>query len=425
MPVFTYKARDKAGQRQEGTVDANDRMAATRQVERLGLVPISIVTGGVAPAPTPAASAASQKAAKAKAKAGFKFSFSRRKRMKTSEVLTFSTELSDLLASGMTLGVALTTLANRKTGGPSDDIIRDLRDQIVQGVSLSDALAKNPDSFSALYVSMIRVGEASGALSEVMTRLTEHYERIQDLKEKVVMALVYPVIVLVMGFATMIFSMVYVIPKFSSIFEELGHATLPLPTRMLIGLSTGLLHYGWLIVGLMVGGFIMFNRYIRTEKGRQRWHRMQLKTPFIRGIVASSTYANFARTLSTLLTNGVPVLQALGIVENTIGNVIIAGEIRKARDRVTDGTTISGPLAAGKIFPPLMTDMLAIGEQTGDMAGALKHIARRYENELSRNVKIFTTALEPILIILVAVLVGFVAVSIVMAVFNMTNGLGV
>ena len=420
MPAFTYKAKDKSGQRVEGVVEANDRPGATRQVEKMGLVPIAITAGGTAPTPAPAA--AGPKPAKA---GGFKLSFGKRRSMKTREVLTFSTELSDLLASGMTLGVALSTLANRKTGSAADDITRDLRDQIVQGVSLSDALAKHPASFSSLYVSMIRVGEASGALSEVMLRLVEHYERIQDLKEKVVMALVYPVIVLVMGFATMIFSMVYVIPKFSAIFEELGNATLPLPTRMLIALSGGLLHYGWLIIGATVAGVIALNRAIKTEKGRQRWHRLQLKTPFIRGIVASSTYANFARTLSTLLTNGVPVLQALGIVENTIGNVIIAGEIHKARDRVTDGTTISGPLAAGKVFPPLMTDMLAIGEQTGDMAGALKHIARRYENELSRNVKVFTTALEPILIVLVAVLVGFVAVSIVMAVFNMTNGLGV
>lgn len=420
MPTFTYKAKDKSGQRVEGVVEANDRLAATRQVEKLGLVPIAITAGGTVAAPASGAGAS-----KAGGPSRFKLTFSRRRRMKTREVLTFSTELSDLLASGMTLGVALTTLSNRKTGSAADDITRELRDQIVQGVSLSEALARQPESFSALYVSMIRVGEASGALAEVMTRLVEHYERIQDLKEKVVMALVYPIIVLVMGFATMIFSMVYVIPKFSAIFEELGNATLPLPTRMLIALSGGLLHYGWLMIGLIVGGVIALNRAIRTEKGRQRWHRLQLKTPFIRGIIASSTYANFARTLSTLLTNGVPVLQALGIVENTIGNVIIANEIRKARDRVTDGTTISGPLASGKVFPPLMTDMLAIGEQTGDMAGALKHIARRYENELSRNVKVFTTALEPILIVLVAVLVGFVAVSIVMAVFNMTNGLGV
>ncbi len=421
MPIFTYKARDKAGQRVEGTVEANDRLAATRQVEKLGLIPIAIQAGPAAAAP-----AAGRGLARPAQPGGARFTFGRGPRhMKTREVLTFSTELSDLLASGMTLGHALSTLAGRKTGSATDEITRELRDQIIQGVSLSDALAKQPASFSPLYVSMIRVGEASGALSEVMTRLVEHYERIQDLKEKVVTALVYPVIVLVMGFATMIFSMVYVIPKFSAIFEELGNAALPLPTRMLIALSGGLLRYGWLMIGVLVGGGILLNRAVKHGKARERWHRIQLKTPFLRGIVASSTYANFARTLSTLLTNGVPVLQALGIVESTIGNVIIAEEIRKARDRVTDGTTISGPLAAGKVFPPLMTDMLAIGEQTGDMAGALKHIARRYESELSRNVKVFTTALEPILIVVVAILVGFVAVSIVMAVFNMTNGLGV
>ncbi len=419
MATFNYKAKDKAGQRVEGSVEANTRLLALRQIEKLGLVPVSLTAGSEATSPAP------EKKNKTPAKLGkFSLFFNRPPKMKTRDVLIFSTELSDLLASGMNLGQALTTLANRKTGTASDDIIRDIRDQIIQGTPLSDSMAKHPTSFPSLYVSMVKVGEASGALSEVMTRLVEHYERLQDLKEKVVMALVYPAIVLFMGFATMIFSMVFVIPKFSSIFLELG-STLPLPTRMLIGMSDWLLKFGWLaMAGLIVGG-IFLNRALQTPTGKQRWHRMQLKTPFIKGIVASSTYANFARTLSTLLNNGVPALQALTIVEQTIGNVVIAAEIRNARDRVTDGTTISGPLAAGKVFPPLMTDMLAIGEQTGDMASALKHIAHRYENELNRNVKLFTTALEPILIVVVALLVGFIAVSIVMAVFNVTNGLGV
>jgi type II secretory pathway component PulF len=416
MANFKYSAKDKAGKRVEGTIEANDRLTALRQVEKLGLIPVFITTGSAAAAPV--AGSRSKPAPK------LSFSFNKTPKMKTRDVLTFSTELSDLLASGMNLGQALTTLANRKTGNDSDIIIRDIRDQIIQGTPLSDSMAKHPKSFPSLYVSMVKVGEASGALSEVMTRLVEHYERLQDLKEKVVMALVYPAIVLFMGFATMIFSMVFVIPKFSSIFLELG-STLPLPTRMLIGMSEWLLKYGWLALAGLVGCGILLNRALQTPTGKQRWHRMQLKTPFIKGIVASSTYANFARTLATLLNNGVPALQALTIVENTIGNVVIAAEIRNAKERVTDGTTISGPLAAGKVFPPLMTDMLAIGEQTGDMAGALKHIAHRYENELNRNVKLFTTALEPILIVVVALLVGFIAVSIVMAVFNVTNGLGV
>lgn len=413
MATFTYTAKDRSGQRVEGTLDAADRLTAMRHVEKLGYTPISIA----------AAEAGAIKAVKAD-KPAAKFSLFRRKKMKTHEVLTFSTELSDLLAAGMTLGNALTTLGARTTGSGADEVIRDLRDQIIQGSNLSDAMARHPTAFTPLYVSMIRVGEASGSLSEIMTRLVEHYERIQELKEKVVMALVYPAIVLFMGIATMVFSMVFVIPKFSAIFTELG-STLPLPTRMLIAMSQGMLKYGWLVIGAMMAIFVATGRYIGTPEGRRRWHLVQLKMPMIRQIVAASTYSNFARTLSTLLTNGVPVLQALTIVEQTVGNVVIAGEIRNARDRVTDGTSISGPLAAGKVFPPLMIDMLAIGEQTGDMAGALKHIARRYESELSRHVKIFTTALEPILIVLVAVLVGFVAVSIVMAVFNITSGLGV
>jgi len=152
---------------------------------------------------------------------------------------------------------------------------------------------------------------------------------------------------------------------------------------------------------------------------------MQLRTPLIRGIIASGVYSNFARTLGTLLSNGVPIVQALAIVETTVGNAIIADEIHKARERVTDGTTISRPLAAGGAFPTAMIDMLQVGEQTGDMANALDHIARRYENELNRNIKIFTTALEPIMIVLVAVAVGFVAVSILMAVFSLTSGMDV
>ena len=344
--------------------------------------------------------------------------------MNMRDVLVFTTELSDLLASGMTLGNALNCLANRKTGKARDQIIAELRDEIIRGASLSDALAKHPKTFSRLYVSMMRAGEASGAMAEVLHRLVVHYERMQSTKEDVVAALVYPVIVMVMGIATLIFAMIYVVPKFKDVFEQMGE-TLPLPTRMLIGMSGWLAHYGWaLLVGLVIA-VSLANRGINTQRGRLWWDGLKLKVPLIRGIVASAIYANFARTLGTLLSNGVPILRALGIVEETVGNVAVGAELLRARDRVTDGTTISGPLASSGVFPPMMTDMLAIGEQTGDMSGALEHIGRRYENELDRNLKIFTMALEPILIVLVAIMVGFVAISILMAVFNLTSGLDV
>jgi len=410
MPAFAYTARTRSGEKIDGVVDASDRRAAVAAIESRGQIPISMSDKAVA-------SPSERKA--------IHFSWGgRRDRMGTKDVLIFTTELSDLLASGMTLGNALNSLARRRTGRTGDSIIAALRDGIVQGAGLSDALARHPRTFPHLYVNMIRAGEASGALDEVLRRLVAHFERIQDTKEKVVMALVYPMIVMVLGAATLIFSMLYVVPKFKTIFENMGQA-LPLPTRILIGSSTWLAKYGWIaLIGMGIAG-VLINRAIQTERGRLAWDGFLLKIPLVRGILASGIYANFARTLGTLLANGVPVLQALGIVEKTVGNTVIGAEIHKARDRVTDGTSISGPLAAGKVLPEIMTDMLAVGEQTGDMPGALSHIARRYENELDRNVKIFTTALEPILIVVVAVMVGFVAISILMAVFNLTSGLNV
>jgi type II secretory pathway component PulF len=271
---------------------------------------------------------------------------------------------------------------------------------------------------------MVRAGEASGQLSEALERLNRHYERVLEAREKVVMAMTYPAIVLTVGAVTMVFTMMFVVPRFSTIFAELG-STLPLPTLILIRSSEFLLKWGWLLALLIALGIWLFRRWIRTPPGERQWHRFQLRLPLVRNIITANAYAQFARTLGALLQNGVPVLQALSIVENTIGNVIIAGEIHEARDRVTDGSTISGPLAAGKIFPPLLTDMLAVGEQTGDMSGALSHIAKRYDDELDRNVKMFTTVLEPMMIVLMAVMVGFVAVSMLLAVFDLTSGLNI
>ena len=410
MPTFVCIARSKKGDRIEQAIEAGDKRAALLQIERLGLIPVSVVEKSAAQA-------------KSAVKKPMIVWSGRGAKMGTRDILIFTTELSDLLASGMTLGNALNCLANRSGSKGGEKIIADLRDRIIQGSSLSEAAAQHPKTFSKLYVSMIKAGEASGALDEVLKRLVAHYERVQETKEKVVMALVYPMIVLVIGGATLIFAMLYVIPKFEKVFKQMNQA-LPLPTRILIESSTWFVKYGWVVLAVVVFLVFMAKRAINTKQGRLWWDGLQLRMPLVRGVVAAGVFANFARTLSTLLTNGVPILQALSIVEQTVGNTVIGGELRNARERVTDGTTISKPLAAGKVFPPLMIDMIAVGEQTGDMSTALNHIASRFENELNRNLKIFTTALEPILIVLVALVVGFVAISILMAVFRLTSGLG-
>jgi len=416
MPRFAYTARTRSGDKTEGVLEAADRRAALLALQASGAVPVSVTEADAAAGPA------------APHRAGWRHSFrftppARKARFTSAEMLVFTRELADLLASGMKLSQALGTLARRGGDAEPHPLIAALRDAINRGLSLSAALEEHPDSFPGFFVSMIQAGEASGAQAEVLQRLVHHYERIQEVKEKVVMALVYPLIVLLMGAGTLVFSMVFVIPRFAMIFEEL-EGTLPLPTRLLIGFSLICKNYGLVLLALAGLAGLLARQYLATEKGRLAWHRAQLRLPVIRSIVQASAFAQFARTLSTLLANGVPVLQSLAIVERIIGNAVLAAEIRNARDRVTDGTTISRPLAAGGVFPPMITDMLAVGEQTGDVAGSLLHIANRYENELDRSIKIFTSLLEPILIVAIAALVGFVAISMLLAVFEMTTGLG-
>jgi type IV pilus assembly protein PilC len=414
MPIFKYIARSRTGERVQGSIEANDRRSALIQIERQGHVPVSVSEGG-ASAALPAAGEKKKRFRLERRKGG-------RARMKAREVVLFTRELSDLLASGMTLGNALHTLSQRKIARGQDRIVMQLRDDVVQGSSLSDALAKWPDTFPELYVSLVRAGEVSGQMVEVLERLCRHTEMVQDAREKVTMALVYPGIVLSMGLATMVFTMVFVVPRFSQVFAEL-HTTLPLPTRILIGLSTFILRYGWLLLGGIIATAILFRRAIRTPKGRKWWDGVLLRMPVVKAVIRAHAFAQFARTLESLLANGVPVLQALSIVQDTVGNHVIAEEIREARERVTDGSTISGPLAQGKVFPRLLTDMLAVGEQSGNVSGALGHIGKRYEAELDRSVKLFTTVLEPVLILLMAIMVGFVAVSMLLAIFDLTSGL--
>jgi type IV pilus assembly protein PilC len=441
MAQFRYIAKSRTGERQEGVLEAPDKRTLMAQLGRLGLVPISVSDGqgkGTPPSaekpkaeaktpakPSPkAAPAPASPASETPRKKWFRFEkgFHGRPRMKIGDLLLFTSEMSDLLASGMTLGTALHALAQRKTGRAQDAIVTDLRDEIVQGASLSGALARWPDSFPTLYVSMVKAGEASGQLSSVLERLVKHYERVLAAREKVSMAMIYPLVVALVGFGAMIVMMIVVIPKFSAMFADLG-GTLPLPTRILIGLSSGLVKYGWALAIVIFFGVAALRRVFKTPAGIEWKDRALLRLPVAGNIIRANAFASFANTLGTLLANGVQVLQALAIVEHTVGNTIIAKAIHEAKDRVTDGSSISRPLSQDGVFPRLLTDMLAIGEESGDMSGALEHIAHRYDNELDRAVKLLTTILEPVMMLLIAIGVGFVAISMLMAVFELTSGL--
>jgi len=344
--------------------------------------------------------------------------------MKRVEVLLFTSELADLIEAGMTLGQALSALAGQgDEGSAARFVCGDIRDRIVRGESFSDACRHHPDTFEPLYPNMIRAAEASGAMVDVLRRLADHYERSDTMRGKIKSALTYPAVVLCFGIFAVIGALVWIVPQFQKVFDSLG-ATLPLPTRILIGMSDFVTQYGWALLAASVAFFFWFRRWKRTPAGRLRIDGWKLKAPLVKGIVACGAYSSLAYTLKTLLANGVNVLQALKIAEETCGNAVIGEALATARKRVTDGTSISGPLASSGVFPKMMTDMLGIGEQAGDMASALEHIGRRYQKDMDRNIASFTNALEPILIVSIAGVVAFLAIAILSAVFQASNAIG-
>lgn len=413
MANFGYTALTKQKTKTTGTLEAADKRAALASLRSQGLTPLSVNE------------LAAAKASAKKASGGSFLTLTKApaKKMKPAEVLLFTSELADLIEAGMTLGAALNSLANQ--GEPTDGICvisSDLRDRIMRGEAFSDAVDAHPKTFPSIYGNMIRAGEASGAMVEVLHRLTEHYERSQSMKSKVISALTYPCIVLGIGVIAVIFAMVKIVPQFTDLFKSMGQE-LPVPTKILMNMSEGLIKYG-LFIALGIVAVVLAIRKWKNGSGRLTWDSWKLRIPLVKGLIASSAYASLAYTMQTLLSNGVNVLNALRISEETSGNAVIGAELRKARERVTDGTTISGPLAQSGVFPRMMTDMMALGEQTGNLPAALGHIGKRYEAELNRNIKVFTTALEPILILFVAVVVGFVAIAILSAVFSATSAMG-
>ena len=389
-----------------------------------GAAPVVVTTAAKAAAPA-AADGAAKKAKKSESIWNMQIGGTKaRTEMKRVEVLLFVSELADLLEAGMTLGQALQALANQGEDGAGQKFVcQDLCDRIVRGESFSDACAHHPKTFPPLFSSMLRAGEASGALVEVLRRLGEHYERDDNMRGKIKGALTYPCIVLAFGVVAVVGALTWIVPKFQKVFDQLGGA-LPLPTQILVSMSDVVIRYGWLMA-LGVAAFVFwFRKWSRTPAGMRTLDGWKLKAPLVKGIVAAGAYSSLAYTLKTLLSNGVNVLQALKICEETCGNAVIGDAIRTARQRVTDGTSISGPLASSGVFPRMMTDMLAVGEQAGDMASSLEHIGKRYQKDMDRNIAAFSNALGPLMICAVACIVGFIALAIFSAVFGMSNIIG-
>lgn len=419
MPQFSYKARRRTGEVVEGVVEVADRSAALIQIERSGLFPVAVdaAKGGVA---LPVEGPARQKTEwRALLPPALRNALSQKRKPKLQELATFTQQLANLLHSGMPLTVALNSMTHLETRGIPAEVSRELRQDVMEGRSLSDAMAKQPRIFSDLYINMVRAGESSGALVDVLRRMADHFERFAQVQTKFTSALIYPAFVAVVGIGIMFFFMTYMLPKFMSIFEGMN-VPLPVMTQILIGISRLFAGYWWamlIAVALMV---ILFKRFQSSPEGRRKLDQWKMSVPVFGKVIKLNLFGQFSRTLSTLLENGVPVLTALKITEQIIPNTIVKEAISKTREEVTDGKTIAQPLARSKVFPQLMVDLVKIGEDTGDVPGALKNVADTYENELNIALRVMMNMIEPVMIVVMAVGVGFLLLSVLSAMFAMT-----
>jgi len=425
MPQFAYKARRRSGEVVQGVLDVTDRAAALTQIERLGLFPVMVDASKAGLAAAEKAEKSRDGAAKPSSSAiPALFRNRRQRRPKLQELATFTTQLSNLLKCGMPLTVALQSMSHLDSKGIPSDVSKNLKQEVMEGRSLSDAMSQQPVIFSDLYRNMVQAGEQSGALVEVLKRLAEHFVRFAEVQSKFISALIYPCIVACVGVVIIIFFMTFMLPRFMSIFKGLS-VPLPMATQVLMNISS---FFGkplnWVMMGLVGAVVVVFwVRFKATPEGRRKIDSWKMSAPVVGKVFRLNLFGQFARTLSTLLINGVPVLTALKITEEIVPNVIVKEAIARTREQVTDGKTIAQPLAQSKLFPQLMIDLLKIGEETGDVPGALQNIADTYENELGIQLRVLTNLIEPAMIICMAIGVGGLLFSILSAMFAITSSL--
>ncbi|HEU5125300.1 MAG TPA: type II secretion system F family protein [Verrucomicrobiae bacterium] len=421
MPQFSYKARRRSGEVVEGLLDVADRPAALVQIERLGLFPVAVETakGG---ASTASSAGKSKIDFVALLPASMRDSLTRQRKPKLQELATFTQQLANLINSGMPLTVALHSMSHLESKGIPKNVSKDLRQEVMEGRGLSDAMSKQPVIFSDLYINMVRAGESSGSLVEVLRRMAAHFQQFAEVQSKFVSALIYPALVTGVGVLMIFFFMYFMLPKFMEMFTGFN-VELPLPTRMLMAISHGLTTFWWLILLGIVAITIVIAKFKNSASGGRRIDEWKMKLPIFGKLVKLNLFGQFARTLSTLLQNGVPVLTALKITEQVMPNQIIKEAVARAREEVTDGKTLAQPLARGKVFPQLMVDLVKIGEETGDVPGALSNIADTYESELQVSLRAMTQLIEPVLIILMAVVVGFLLMSVLLPMFKLISSI--
>src|SRR5216117_2437007 len=338
------------------------------------------------------------------------------------QLLIFTEQLAHLLQAGMTLDEGLSILKTRLKQPRVQQMTRALHQALIDGRSFSRALSEFPRIFPPLYVNLVAAGEASGALPQILLRLVKHLAQAKELRDRVQQALIYPAFLALAGAALVTIFITLMVPQLSGFMAQTG-GVLPLPTRILMQIHHAITGYWWVGALAVIGAIIGFRAFVRAEEGRIAWDRFRLLIPGYGRVIRHRYYAQFARTLGTLMENGVPLLRSLNLVTEIAGNRFLELKLREVRRAVIDGATLSVALQAQKLFPDLLTDMMSVGEQTGHFAETTQAIADVYDRELDRSVAVISQLIPPVIIVVIAALVGLVVFSILSAVFEMTHSL--
>jgi type IV pilus assembly protein PilC len=401
MPqTYAYKVRDKNGKTLSGSIDAESTALVANKLRQMGYVPIAIDKKG---------SGGMKKELKIPGMGG--------KKIKVKEVSVFSRQFAVMINSGLTLLRSLQILAAQTDNKQLAGVIDNVRQDVESGSSLSQALARHPKQFNRLYVAMIRAGETGGVLDETLTILATTIEKQVELRGKIKSAMTYPAAVL--GLVVMILTamLVFIVPMFQGMYKSLG-GTLPLPTKILLLVSKIFVTWFPLIIIFDVVAVILLKRWIQTEKGRASWDTLKLKIPVFGKLVHKTALARFSHTFAVLLRSGVPILEALEITSDTVGNVVMARAIKDVQNGVKQGESIAKPLESHAVFPPMIVQMMAVGEETGALDELLEKIAGFYDQEVEATVNALTSLLEPLLIAVLGSAVGGMVISLYMPMFN-------
>lgn len=408
MPVYAYKGLSQDGRAVSGIIDADTPKGARLKLRGSGIFPTDLTEE-------------QRQKPRETAEARSGLSLARYlERISPQELALLTRQLSTLVGAGLPLVDCLSALIEQVESARIKRTLSHIREQVTEGTSLADALKAHPRIFTDLYVNMVRAGEASGALDLVLLRLADYTENYAALRDKVRSALTYPILMAIVGSSILFFLLSYVVPKVTKIFSE-NKAALPLMTTVLLAISGFLQEYWWLVVGAIIAVVLSIRVSTRTPAGRLRYDRYVLSIPYFGKLLKKVALARFARTLSTLLTSGITLMQALDIVKNVVNNTVLSKAIEEARSSIREGQSIAPPLKKSGLFPAMLIHMIAVGEKSGELEQMLSKAADAYDAEVSSAVTALTSILEPVMILIGGAVVLFIVLAILLPIFELNQ----